>query len=434
MRTIRSICVLLSLVLAMLAIPARSSARVGISITIAPPLLPVYVQPVCPGDGYIWTPGYWAYGDDGYYWVPGTWVLAPEVGFLWTPGYWGWASNVYVWHAGYWGPRIGFYGGINYGFGYTGVGYAGGYWSGGHFFYNRSVNNVNVTEIHNTYNRTVVINNAGAGRASFNGGHGGTTMRPTAAERAAARDHHISATSLQEQHQREASTNRSQFASVNHGKPAIAATAKPAEFSGHGLVAAKAAGGRYEPVADRTSSGAPSSSPSREARPAETKPAPRENKPAAHVNKPEPERATPTRPETKSSTPPHTAAPRTETRPSTTPAHVAPSRTESKPAVHENKPAPERSTPTRTESKPATSPHATAPRAASKPTEHESAPRSEHAPPAHAAPPRSTAPPAQNTSRPPAQHAAAPRPQSKPEAAPRPQSKPEQHPESEHPH
>ncbi len=101
----------------MLAIPASSFAGVFISVAIAPPVLPVYVQPACPGDGYIWTPGYWAYGPAGYFWVPGTWVVAPEPGLLWTPGYWGWGGGVYVWHAGYWGPHIGFYGGVNYGYG-----------------------------------------------------------------------------------------------------------------------------------------------------------------------------------------------------------------------------------------------------------------------------------------------------------------------------
>ena len=29
------------------------------------PRSPVYVQPACPVEGYLWTPGYWAYGDDG---------------------------------------------------------------------------------------------------------------------------------------------------------------------------------------------------------------------------------------------------------------------------------------------------------------------------------------------------------------------------------
>src|SRR5258707_6540251 len=122
----------LFLAMMVLAIPASSFAGVFISVGIAPPVLPVYVQPACPGDGYIWTPGYWAYGDDGYYWVPETWVVAPEPGFLWTPGYWGFGGGLYAWHAGYWGPHIGFYGGVNYGFGYFGSGYEGGDWIGGH--------------------------------------------------------------------------------------------------------------------------------------------------------------------------------------------------------------------------------------------------------------------------------------------------------------
>jgi hypothetical protein len=90
-----------------LAISAASFAQfgVGVSITIAPPDLPVYEQPLCPGEDYIWTPGYWAYADDDYYWVPGTWIVAPEVGFLWTPGYWAFEENRYFFHEGYWGPH-----------------------------------------------------------------------------------------------------------------------------------------------------------------------------------------------------------------------------------------------------------------------------------------------------------------------------------------
>src|SRR6266571_3845063 len=146
MRIARLICSLL-LIVGLLAIPVQSRAQVavGISVRIGPPVLPVYVQPICPGPGYIWVPGYWAYGPDGYFWVPGTWVFPPEVGLLWTPGYWG--------------PEVGFYGGINYGFGYTGVGFFGGYWRGGTYYYNRSVTNVDVTVVRNTYNTTVVNNN-----------------------------------------------------------------------------------------------------------------------------------------------------------------------------------------------------------------------------------------------------------------------------------
>ena len=90
-------------------------------------------QPPLPGPGYIWTPGYWAWGDDGYFWVPGTWVEPPQVGLLWTPGYWGWNSGRYIFNAGYWGPEVGFYGGIDYGFGYGGIGYEGGFWRGREF-------------------------------------------------------------------------------------------------------------------------------------------------------------------------------------------------------------------------------------------------------------------------------------------------------------
>ena len=107
---------------------SMAGVSVGVSIRVGPPALPVYEQPECPAPGYLWIPGYWAYGPEGYYWVPGIWTLAPEPGLLWTPGYWGWARDRYIWHEGYWGPHVGFYGGICYGFGYPGVGFFGGYW------------------------------------------------------------------------------------------------------------------------------------------------------------------------------------------------------------------------------------------------------------------------------------------------------------------
>ena len=223
----------------------RLVRTVCVSITLAPPALPVYTQPMAPADGYLWTPGYWAYGDEGYFWVPGTWVMAPEVGFLWTPGYWGWGDNAYVWHGGYWGEHVGFYGGVNYGFGYGGVGYQGGYWNHGAFNYNRSVNNVNVTNIHNVYNKSVT-NNTSFNHVSYNGGRGGVSARPTQAEEAVSRERHSQPTASQTQHVQAARSNHALLASVNHGRPAIAATAKPAEFGGHGVVAAKQAGAPYK--------------------------------------------------------------------------------------------------------------------------------------------------------------------------------------------
>jgi hypothetical protein len=236
-----SILGLVLFALVMVLVPARSFAQisVGVAVHIGPPALPVYEQPICPGAGYLWTPGYWAYGPDGYYWVPGTWVMAPSVGLLWTPGYWGWGGGGYFFHAGYWGPHVGFYGGINYGFGYGGVGFVGGRWNGGVFAYNTAVMHVNTTVIHNTYvDRTVVNNVTVNNHVSFNGGTGGVAAEPTAAERAAENEHHVAPTAMQTQHEHAASTNRALLASENHGKPAIAATTKPGEFTGHGVVAA----------------------------------------------------------------------------------------------------------------------------------------------------------------------------------------------------
>jgi hypothetical protein len=225
----------LFLAIVMCGLSALSSAAVLVSVNIAPPPLVVYEQPPAPAAGYIWTPGYWAYGDDGYYWVPGTWVPAPFVGALWTPGYWGWRDDAFVWNDGYWGPHVGFYGGIDYGFGYIGVGYLGGRWDHNTFVYNTAVNNINTTIIHNTYSEAVAPN-ANASRVSFNGGNGGITAQPTAQERVAERDRHRSATAAQVQHQQAAKSNRAQFASANQGTPAVAATAKPLTSKGPGAV------------------------------------------------------------------------------------------------------------------------------------------------------------------------------------------------------
>jgi hypothetical protein len=240
MRILRSVLVSVFFVAAVgLGAPGPAVAQVGISVSIAPPLLPVYAQPPIPGPGYLWTPGYWAWGPFGYYWVPGTWVLPPAVGLLWTPGFWGWANGVYLFHAGFWGPTVGFYGGINYGFGYTGVGYAGGYWANGNFYYNRAVNNISNTRITNVYNRNVEVNRTT--NVSFNGGPGGVQARPTQAELAAAHEAHVAPTADQVRHAQAAGSNSHLRAAVNRGNPPIAATARPGEFTGRGVVAARGA-------------------------------------------------------------------------------------------------------------------------------------------------------------------------------------------------
>ncbi|WNL44663.1 hypothetical protein RKE25_14675 [Dyella sp. BiH032] len=234
-----------------LALPQPATAGVFVSVNIAPPPLPVYVQPPIPAPGYLWVPGYWAYDDDGgYYWVPGTWVLPPFSGALWTPAWWGWDDGVYVFHSGYWGPHVGFYGGINYGFGYTGVGYAGGYWDRDRFYYNRSVNHI-TTNITNVYNKTV-INNVTVNRISYNGGPGGTAARATPQELQAERMQRSGPIAAQRQQMTQAAQNHDLRAQFNHGAPAIAATPRPGAFAERGITAAHGA-----PIAPRGPAAAP---------------------------------------------------------------------------------------------------------------------------------------------------------------------------------
>jgi WXXGXW repeat (2 copies) len=249
MRIQRVRSVLLALVV--LVMSAASFGQIGISVTFAPPALPVYEQPLCPGEGYLWAPGYWAYDADDYYWVPGTWVLPPEEGLLWTPGYWGWGGNGFVFYDGFWATQVGFYGGINYGFGYFGEGYEGGRWDNGRFFYNRSVNNINVTNIHNVYN-TTVINNVTVNRVSYNGGNGGITARPRREDETVAHERHVPPVAAQTQHLQAARSNPEQRASVNQGKPPVAATPKPGDLRDREAMPAKEAGAPYNPERNRS--------------------------------------------------------------------------------------------------------------------------------------------------------------------------------------
>ena len=213
-------------------IPASSFAGVFISVAVAPPVLPVYEQPPCPEAGWMWTPGYWAYDYNAqdYYWVPGTWVPAPYMGALWTPGYWGWGGGLYAWHPGYWGPHVGYYGGVNYGFGYMGIGFAGGLWVGGAFRYNTAVMHVNTTVIHNTYIDNTVVRNTtivNDRHVAFSGGPGGINHPPTAQETAYTHEQHQAPTSFQAQHEGAARTSPNSFASHNGGHPANVAMARP---------------------------------------------------------------------------------------------------------------------------------------------------------------------------------------------------------------
>ena len=202
-----------------------------------PPALPDYQQPPPPAEGYMWTPGYWAWAPTGYYWVPGAWVEPPYMGALWTPGYWGFYSGRYRFYPGYWGRHIGFYGGINYGFGYIGLGYEGGYWNGGHFFYNRVYNHLNERVVHNVYSyraanrgfedRGMQNRTNYNSRPSFHGGEGGVEARPRPSEAAAWHEPTAPRMSSQVRHEQNYQSNRGQFANQNHGQPARPVINKP---------------------------------------------------------------------------------------------------------------------------------------------------------------------------------------------------------------
>jgi len=254
MKKINKLILSLFLVL-FVASAAKAQLSISLSVGIAPPALPVYVQPACPTDGYLWVPGYWSYANDGgYFWVPGYWAAPPNPGLLWTPAYWGFAGGFYGFHTGYWGAHVGFYGGVNYGYGYGGSGFGGGNWVGGSFRYNTAVVNVNTTVVHNTYvDRTVINNVTVNNHTSFNG-PGGVTAKPTPEERAAMKEPHVEPTAAQKGHEQTAAKDPGQFAKNNGGHPAAAAMNKigGTPVNEHGKVATNSKLGNKSPNAART--------------------------------------------------------------------------------------------------------------------------------------------------------------------------------------
>lgn len=275
-------------------------AQVAITVTFAPPALPIYDQPPCPEDGWLWAPGYWAWDadDEDYYWVPGSWVAAPEQGLLWTPPWWGWENGAFLFHDGFWATDVGWYGGINYGYGYFGHGFYGGRWDHDRFFYNTAVVHVNETVIRNVYVDKTVINNVtivNNNHVSYNGGNGGIEARPTPQEERAAEGRHIPPAGAQEQRRQMARSNPQLRASANQGRPPIAATARPTEFSGGGVMAAREAGAPYHPPAHRGGGSRPGNEPGNPGHPAGNEPARPESggNPPNHARDLQPHQAAP---------------------------------------------------------------------------------------------------------------------------------------------
>jgi hypothetical protein len=86
--------------------------------------------------------------------------------------------------------------------------------------------------VHNTYvNRTVIVNNNS--RVAYNGGPGGIDRRANRDEERWGRESHVQATSMQISHQNNARSNRANFASENHGRPATPAMSRVGERQAH---------------------------------------------------------------------------------------------------------------------------------------------------------------------------------------------------------
>ena len=214
--------------------PRRAIAAERVSA--APPPLPFYAQPAIPAEGYLWVPGFWAWREavPDYFWVPGTWVKPPQQGLLWTPAYWSRVDGGYLFHAGYWAEQVGFYGGIDYGYGYTGDGYQGGRWENGVFSYNRAVNNLGSLAIPDVYDEAVAADTKPV-RVSFNGGSRGTTARPTPSQEALADARHVEATAEQRKHFELAAMDRALYSRLNRGEPGVAATSRAGVLEGAGI-------------------------------------------------------------------------------------------------------------------------------------------------------------------------------------------------------
>ena len=211
--------VLLSLIPAAAMSQVSVGIGIGVAIHAAPPPLPVYVQPPIPGDGLHVDTGLLGMGSGRLLLGAGR-VGAPAYGWrtldarlLGLHGRRLWLASRLL------GSHVGFYGGVNYGFGYGGVGFAGGAWRGGAFAYNSAVMNVGEGVVHNTYIDRTVVNNTVVNRTSFNGA-GGVMARPTSFEQSAMNEHHFEPTGMQTQHFNAAANDPGQRFSANGGRPA----------------------------------------------------------------------------------------------------------------------------------------------------------------------------------------------------------------------
>jgi hypothetical protein len=120
------------------------------------------------------------------------------------------------------------------------------------------VNNIAGVGIAHAYSKQVAAHE-NAKRVSYNGGEGGLRARPTEKQQAFAHEKHVGPTTLQIAHVKMAGQDPSLRESNNKGLPPIAATSRPDNFKGEGVIAAKTAGerpaGQSIPLGKGTSGG-----------------------------------------------------------------------------------------------------------------------------------------------------------------------------------
>ena len=132
-----------------------------------------------------------------------------------------------------------FYGGINYGFGYSGDGYQRGRWQKTAFLYNQAANNLGAVKVAHTYDQAIPVDNS-AVQASFNGGSRGTKTQPTSEQEELAHGEHVAPTAKQQAHFEMAAKDRSLYSKLNGGEPGIAGTSHAGVLSGSGVVRSSA--------------------------------------------------------------------------------------------------------------------------------------------------------------------------------------------------
>ena len=78
----------LLLAVASLGLFVAPAVHAAVYVRVAPPAAIVEAQPVSPGVGYRWQPGYYRWDGGRHVWVGGAWALPPRPGARWEAHRW----------------------------------------------------------------------------------------------------------------------------------------------------------------------------------------------------------------------------------------------------------------------------------------------------------------------------------------------------------